>query len=174
MNVLQLPTTTDVLLLYPGRSLMDQVSVWAARHPERQMDMSLERSLPEIRKVLGHVGAAIVDATEDPAQATDALLQAVARLGSAAVAMYTETMHEDLELFVRMRGSLFLLGPLCDEQWEDLFEQLMRVHAASPVSRAAMAQRLGALHLMRHRSKQRQQFINRFGAALDWPYGDVG
>jgi hypothetical protein len=71
-----------------------------------------------------------------------------------------------------MRGSLFLLGPLYDEQWEELFEQLMRVHAAPPALRSSIPQRRALGRAMQHGSDRRQQFIHRFRAALDWPRGD--
>ncbi|KKK48616.1 hypothetical protein LCGC14_3143320, partial [marine sediment metagenome] len=45
----------------------------------RQDEGSFERSLPEIRKLLRVSSTVLVDATEDPSQATDAFLQAVAR-----------------------------------------------------------------------------------------------
>jgi hypothetical protein len=172
MSLLHLPATTDILLLYPGQSLLDQVDLWAAQHPERQLEVSRERSLPEIRDLLRHSGAAVADATEDPAQATDAFLQAVTRLGRSAVAMYTEVMHDDLELFVRMQGSLFLLGPLYEEQWEELFERLMRVHVVVPRLPASTPQRLVAGSAKRGVRRQ-PPFINRLGAAMDWPRGDV-
>ena len=102
----------------------------------------------------------MVDATEDPAQATDAFLQAVARLGAAAVTMYTEAAHDDLELFVRMRGSMFLLGPLLDQQWEEVFECLLRAKRPLPVVRAPASQRLSLVHSL-HRSERRKQYVNR-------------
>jgi hypothetical protein len=119
VSVMQLPITTDILLLYPSESLRNQIDLWSVRHPEQQVGASFERSLPEIRQLLQHTGVALVDATMDAAQATDAFLQAVARLGANAVSVYTEATNDDLELIARMRGSLFLLGPLFDEQWEE-------------------------------------------------------
>ena len=46
---------------------------------------------------------ALIDATEDDAQAVDAFSQAAAQLGVAATAMYSECMHDGLEVFVRSR-----------------------------------------------------------------------
>ena len=160
MSVLHLPVTSDVLLLYPGESLKDQIDIWALRHPDRQVVASFVRSLPEIRWLLRHAGASLVDATEDPAQATDAFLQSVARLGSRAVTMYSETMHDGLELFTRMQGSLFLAGPLFDEQWEELFERLLCVRA--PARRGPL------LPYSLDRARRRQVcFGNRFRAGFD-------
>jgi len=164
VNVLQIPKTADVLLLYPGHSLKDQITCWSARHPKRQAELSFERSLPRIRALLKRATTVLVDATEDPSQATDAFLQAVARLGAGAVAMYTETMHDDLELFVRMRGSLFLAGPLWNEQWEDYFErQLRNKITASPLDSVRFDLR----------AWQQSRFSNRFQEGIDLSSNDI-
>ena len=173
MSVLQLPVTADVLLLYPGDSLKDQIGLWALRRPGRQVDMSFERLLPEIRELLRHASAAMVDATEDPSQATDALLQAVARLGANAVAVYTETTHDGLELFVRMRGSLFLLGPLVDEQWDELFERLLDTKETLSASWGPVAHRPLPLPPLDRVEKRRTRFIRRCRASRDWPMTDI-
>ena len=172
MTVLQLPTTADILLLYPGESLRDQIGVWARRHPERQVDSSLERSLPAIRGLLRRAGSSLVDATEDPGQATDAFLQAVARLGAGAVTMYTEATHEDLELFVRLRGSLYLFGPLFDEQWEEVFNHLLRAKWPAPVSRGQLPRLPLPTPLLERQRRQRERFLNRFRASFDLPASD--
>jgi hypothetical protein len=68
---------------------------------------------------------AIIDASEDHAQAIDAFSQSVARLGAYKTVVYTEKMHEGLELFVRFQGSLLLYGPLSQVQWEDFFRRTL-------------------------------------------------
>jgi hypothetical protein len=118
--------TSDIVVFYPGDSLKEQVGAWVDRHPECSLEVSFARSLPGIRVALRNAAVALLDATEDPAQATDAFSQAVARLGAHSVAVYTETMHEWLELFVRIRGALLLFGPLDNTQWEELFERMLR------------------------------------------------
>lgn len=110
-------TTTDVLLLYPGESLTSQGDFWASRHPSRNVASSFERSLPELRRLLHGASAVIIDATDDHAQAIDAFLQAIKQLGPGAVTVYTEIMHDGLELFVRTHGSLVMLGPSFDGHW---------------------------------------------------------
>jgi hypothetical protein len=172
VSILHLPATADVLLLYPSCSLKDQIVVWASRHPERQVETSFERSLPEIRKLLRNAGAAMIDATADPGQATDAFLQAVARLGADAVVMYTEKMYDDLELFVRVRSSLFLLGPLFDEQWEEFFDRSLRKKGALPCAEFLRPPQPRRRLLPGRRKGQRQLFVNRF-ANPDWPITDI-
>ena len=125
----------NILLLYPGESLKRQIGRWALRHRDRNVGMSFERSLPEIRNLVHHADMVLVDATEDPSQATDVFLQAVARLGVNAVAMYTEATHHELEQFVRMHGSLFLLGPLPEDGLVSLFGRLPERKTALPILR---------------------------------------
>jgi hypothetical protein len=153
--------------------LRRQIGFWASNHPERQVDMSDERSLPKIRKLLQPSGAVLVDATEDPSQATDAFLQAVARLGAAAVAMYTDMMHDDLELFVRVRGSQFILGPLLGEQWDDFFERFLGANRTVPASRGQAPQRSAHSDSREHGGRRRELFINRFRANRHWLFTDT-
>jgi len=161
VNVLQTKKTADVLLLYPGDSLKEQITCWSGQHPERQAELSSERSLPKIRALLHRATTVLIDATSDPCMATDAFLQAIARLGAGAVAVYTEKMHDDLELFVRMHGSLFLLGPLWNEQWEDYFARQL----PSDVPNPALDVPPFDIHAWR--------LVNRFRKGLDWPLTDT-
>ncbi len=65
---------------------------------------------------------AVIDATEDPAQASDAFLQSVGVLSAEAVAVYTERIHDGLELLVRMLGAPLILGPMSMEEWDEFLE----------------------------------------------------
>jgi len=84
--------------------------------------VSFERSLPGIRKWLRRAALAVIDASEDPAQASDAFLQSVSVLRADSVAVYAERTHEGLELLVRMLGAPLLLGPMGMEEWEEFLE----------------------------------------------------
>lgn len=170
VSVLHLPDTADVLLFYPGESLSDQLGFWAARYSQRHVTTSFERSLPEIRKLLRNTTTVVIDASADPSQATDAFLQAVTQLGANAVTMYTEKMHDDLEMFVRVRGSLFILGPLFEQQWDELFERLLRTKNNSLATRLAMQQRRHSVDSNGHRERLRSRFTNRFRARFGWPF----
>jgi hypothetical protein len=122
VNIVNYSITTEVILMFPGDSLKRQFEWLVQRRPQWNMLMSRERSLPEMRKLLGNADAAVIDATEDHAMAIDAYLQATARLGSESVVVYAEVMDEELELFVRCRGSMVILGPLHDQYWMDFFD----------------------------------------------------
>ena len=77
------------------------------------------RSATAIGRSLRGADLALVDASEDHAQAIDLFSEAVARLGPRRVSIYSERMHDGLELFVRTQGAWLLLGPLASEPWED-------------------------------------------------------
>ncbi len=111
----------QVALFYACDSLARQVAKWAKQRPGCAVYCSVARLLPEIRAVLAQADVALIDATEDRRQAADAFAQAVGSLGVGAAAMYTERMHEGLELFVRSRGAQLLLGPLAEAEWEAFF-----------------------------------------------------
>jgi hypothetical protein len=117
-----LPDAAEAVLLYPGEPLTAQIRDWSQQHPECRVWVCDSQSLPEIRRAVENASAVVVDATEDHARAIDAMLQAVAQRGEVAVAVYTEQMHEGLELFVRSRGVLLLLGPLTHEEWEGFWQ----------------------------------------------------
>ena len=117
---------SNIVVFYPGDSLTEQVAAWIEGHPDCSLETSLARSLPGIRKALRNADVALLDATADPSRAWEAFSQAVARLGACSVAVYTETMHAWLELAVRIRGVLLLLGPLSSGQWEGFFERMLQ------------------------------------------------
>jgi len=115
-----------ITVFYPVNSLMHQVSHWAVRYPACDFTLSFAQSLHEIRSVLRRTAVTIVDATEDPARAMAAFAQAIAALEAECVAVYTEAMHEGLELFVRVRGVPLLLGPMSDAPWEAQLEKMLQ------------------------------------------------
>ena len=170
MSVLHLPVTTDVLLLYPGESLKDQIGRWAMRHPEWRVETAAEWMPMEVRARLRSASAAVVDATEDPARAREVFVRAVARLGANAVVMYTERMHDALELFVRRRGSLFLLGPLFHEQWEESFQRWLKTKDSASAARLPLRRFV----CLPHRPARGPAWpISRFGNSLDWPITEM-
>jgi hypothetical protein len=170
---LHLPVTTDVLLLYPGVSLQDQIGLWAMRHPQQHLETSLAWSPDDLRVLLRHAGIVVVDATENPGRAREVFLRAVSHLGANAVVMYTETMHDALEVFVRLRGSLFVLGPLFDEQWEEYFSRLLRTEQVAPIAPITARQRPRFARSLDRAERQRAWLINRFRGSLDRPMTDM-
>jgi hypothetical protein len=116
---------------------------WASNHADCGVEPVFGRSALEIRRSLDGADRVLVDASDDHAQAIELFSQSVTRLGSRHVAVYTERMHEELELFVRTQGAWLLLGPLDHEQWEEFFSTMLppapqeAVPRQSPRRRAA-------------------------------------
>jgi hypothetical protein len=111
----------EIALVYPCDRLAWRLLGWARKHADCVVKPVFSRSLPEIRAEICGAAVAVVDATEDHAQAIDAFSQAVAQVGVTHTTVYTEKMHDGLELFVRSRGAQLLLGPLSDAEWEAFF-----------------------------------------------------
>jgi hypothetical protein len=114
-------TTPQILMLYPCRSLLRQLKDWSEGRGGRHLQISFERSLAGIRRQTRRVDFAVIDATEDPAQAADAYFQSFKILGADSMAVYTEIVHEGLEILVRRLGVAMLLGPMPFPQWDDFF-----------------------------------------------------
>jgi hypothetical protein len=114
-----------IALCYPTESLSDQVAQWAEGREDCEVEPVLARSAMGIRQSLDGADLALVDASDDHAQAIELFSQAVARLGARRTSVYTERMHEGLESFVRTQGAWLLLGPLTDEQWDDYFATML-------------------------------------------------
>jgi hypothetical protein len=115
----------DIVVFYPGDSLIEQLTSWSECHPDCNLAVSYAKSLLGIRRALGNADVALLDATAHPRQTMEAFSQAIARIGPNAMAVYTERMHEWLELAVRIRGVMLLLGPLSGPQWEGFFERML-------------------------------------------------
>ena len=98
------PPVGEIALFYACESLARQITKWAQKHPGYTIKCSFVRLLPEeFRAQLERADMAVVDATDDPAQACDAFSQAAGQLGVAATSMYSESMPDGLEVFVRSR-----------------------------------------------------------------------
>ena len=135
----RVPVATTVLF-YPGNALRGQIVAWDRGRHACVFRPSFARSMSGIRKVLERANLVLVDATKDYGRAKAAFTQAVARRGADGVAVYTETMHEGLELGVRSCGALLLLGPLSRAQWQGFFQRKLglagfRLAAAPPARR---------------------------------------
>jgi hypothetical protein len=116
---------TDIVMFYPGDSMLEQVTGWAESRPDCNFMVSFANSLQEIRETLGGAEIALLDATVDPSRTMKAFSEAVTRIGAYSVAVYTERMHQWLELAVRVRGALLLLGPLGKDEWEGFFQRML-------------------------------------------------
>ncbi len=114
-----------IAICYPTQSLSGQVARWAQGRDDCRVKAVFARSAAAMGEALDEAELALVDASDDHAQAIDLFSQAVARLGGRHASVYTERMHEGLEPFVRTQGAWLLLGPLTDEQWNDYFSTML-------------------------------------------------
>ncbi len=124
-----------IAVCYPTESLSRQVALWARRHEDCGIEPVASRSPLDIRRSVSGADLVLVDASADHAQAIELFTQSIARLGARHVAVYTEKMHEGLELFVRTQGAWLLLGPLDHWQWEDFFASMLPAARQSAVDR---------------------------------------
>jgi hypothetical protein len=132
------PDIREIVLFYPSGSLARQVTTWAAGRASCAVEPVFARSFPGIHGAIRGANLILVDATDDYPQAMEAFSQALAWLGAGATAVYTEKMHEGLELFVRLHGSLLLLGPLDEVEWDGFFQRaLLTCEPQRPWRRAA-------------------------------------
>ncbi len=115
----------NMTVLYPTQSAARQIGLWSDRHGDCRVEAVYGRSAREIRSAVDRATLVVVDATEDYAQAVDAFALALGGRGAAKVVVYTERMHEGLELFVRRQGALLLFGPLSAAQWEGFFARVL-------------------------------------------------
>lgn len=87
--------------------------------------------------------------------------------------MYAETTQNALEVFVRMRGSLFLLGPLFDEQWEEYFAHPRPARQRAPLAPIPVRQRLRLASLLDGRARQQAWWSTCVRAGLNWRKTDM-
>jgi hypothetical protein len=145
---IRMQTASGIVLFYPGSLLAGQIHDWAEQHGGCRATVSFERSLPGIRKWARRAALAIIDASSDPAQGTDAFLQSVNMLTSDAVAVYTEKMHDGLELMVRTFGAPLLLGPMNVNEWEEFLEP--RFPSLIPLDASGLSAEPGRHRILRN------------------------
>jgi hypothetical protein len=114
---------TEVVMFYPSDSLACQIAAWMERWPHCLVAASFAESISGMRRAAARGRLVLLDATRDPSRARAALALVLAWRGPEAVVAYTEKMHPGLELFVRARGAMLLLGPLSVAQWHGLFQK---------------------------------------------------
>jgi hypothetical protein len=131
------PSTPRIVLFYPSASLRGQLRGWSDQRGGRHLQISYERSLAGIRRQIQRADFVLVDATEDPAQASDAYLQIHKVLGPDSMSVYTNVVHEGLEILVRRLGVTLLLGPMSIAEWDDLFAHKFSQTIPLPSAQAA-------------------------------------
>jgi len=117
----------EVVLFYAEESLLYQVAGWVRSEGRLSMRLVSSRDPIVIARALDDAVVVIVDATRQPGEAMAVLERALPRIGPRRVAVYSEQLHNGLEVFVRVRGVTLLAGPMSPPDWEAFFEPLWRL-----------------------------------------------
>lgn len=117
---------SELLLLFPTASLVAQISECLQQHRELGLTVCRSSRPAAQQGALAQADIAIADATEETEAAAKAFEIAAAVFGPHCVSAYTEVMHTGLELFVRTRGGLLLLGPMSTTEWGGYFQSVLR------------------------------------------------
>lgn len=107
-----------VVLMYPTQSLLDQVTDLVSSSPAFSVDPTYPLGDEAIRHAAMEGDIVVVDATQYTSATRHALELILQQMEPEQVAVYTERTDVGLEVFVRVRGVLFLLGPMSREEWE--------------------------------------------------------
>lgn len=122
---------------------MRQLDVWSDGYPECNLRLSSAESLLEIYTASRRGTFVLIDAVKDPKRARLVMLQVTAAREAPAVAVYTEAADEGLELFVRTRGGLLLLGPMSSASWNGVFERVLQSSTRKPRRGLGKQRRVG-------------------------------
>ena len=118
MDMVQQIDGTDVAIFYPDDRLLLDLAQWFHRNPRFHMEVVLSRQTSVMRSIAVQATFLIINATQCLDPAITALGVALECVPCERILLYTERMHEGLELFVRCRGVLMLLGPASQIEWE--------------------------------------------------------
>lgn len=116
----------DVSVFFPSTSLLLQMAGWLRESYPFYYRLIAARQPMFIKDALSSSASVIIDATERPDDATAVLELSVGQIGPHKTIVYTERMHEGLEVFARTRGVQLLLGPMGEGEWRGFFESLDR------------------------------------------------
>jgi len=114
----------EIVLFHAGESLLEQVADWVRRHRWISLRLVSSYQAATVRRSLARWTAGVIDATQHPRAALRTLQQVleVPDCRLPALCVYTERMHAALEMFVRRRGVLLLLGPMTQTEWSGFFD----------------------------------------------------
>jgi len=125
--------SSGICLLYPSRSLLWQVWEWIQGRGQEQFHLLAANTADGVRDFLRGGSIALIDGSEHPSLAAEALDTALPELGSERVVVYSERTNQELEILTRTCRAHFLLGPMNPAEWNDLFTVLNRQLIASRV-----------------------------------------
>ena len=127
----------EVVLFYAEQSLAEQITSFACKRRHLFVRLVSSCNPAVVNAALSNAFFALIDATERPARAMDLLEYILPQVGRERMAVYTERVYKGLEIFVRVRGVLLLLGPMEPTEWPGLFRPLRKVPLRAITSIAA-------------------------------------
>ena len=114
-----------VVLLHAGESLAKQVVDWSCLRSNVDVQSVSLPPPAKLHVLTAGAAAVIIDATQHPETAMQTLGSVLDVMQSMETELklcfYTEKMYNGLEAFVRLRGVLFLLGPMDPVEWDGFF-----------------------------------------------------
>lgn len=131
MGMVQQADGMDVAIFYPDDRLLSDLSEWFYRNPRFHLQVVLSRQMSVMRSIAAQATFSVINATQCLDSAINALGVALECAPCERILLYTERMHDGLELFVRCRGVLMLLGPASQIEWEAALRAAKRpIHVA--------------------------------------------
>ena len=110
-------TLSEIALFRPTESLLLQLLRWSKCHPRFALQVTWCDQADALREVLEAATFSVIDATESVRQAVTTMAEGLEQ-SCRNMAIYTEVMHEGLELLVRSHGVMLWLGPLAPGEWD--------------------------------------------------------
>ncbi|MFP4356114.1 MAG: hypothetical protein ACLFUJ_13405 [Phycisphaerae bacterium] len=114
----------DVVLFGAQQTLLLSIADWASHHDRFPLRLVASSRRADVQAAAVGAACLVIDATEAADTALKILDHVLSCRRGGNVLVYTDRMHEGLELDVRQRGVGFVLGPLTPEQWEGVFAGL--------------------------------------------------
>jgi hypothetical protein len=108
----------EVVLFLAEESLLFQVAAWVRTHGRYSLRLVMSSDPQVTARAADDAALAIIDATCRPGEALAILERELRCLGPQRLFVYSEQMHDGLELFVRVRGVTLLMGPMAAVEWE--------------------------------------------------------
>ena len=123
----------DLALFHATESLVLQLMRSCGPHRTPALRVVRSRHPEVVGNAFDSSAFSIIDATADPREALAILDEGISRGSQARIGVYTEIMHEGLEIPVRSLGVALWLGPCSESDWGSILDGIEAGALASPV-----------------------------------------
>lgn len=124
--VSQLKYFDEMVMFFANPSLITQVAQRLGDRSRQSLRLISPKTSMGIASAMEDASMAIIDATSSPQWAINTLDLAIGTLGQNKTVVYTEHYNEELEVFVRSRGAMFLSGPVNPDEWDAVIDSLQK------------------------------------------------